>query len=235
MDPQMSFEVRRSPEAAEEARDAVDTLEPLLTEAALDDVKLVVSELVSNSVRYGQGNTVRISLALDRDGALRGEVVDDGDGFVSPRSPPAYGAPDGLGLPIVDALVDDWGIETGSTHVWFEISGAAAGPATVTPRLPTRKEAGDFGHGAARTRKTRTERTHAEARGSVVAELIAVVITIWLDVLKPNRHAAEPNATKEVRPLARWRQDHRIAFWMLFFGSAVAVGILAGMLVVLLT
>lgn len=165
MEPRLNREVRRSPEAAEEAREAVDALAPLLTDAALDDAKVVISELVSNSVRYGQGQTVRISLTLGRDGTLRGEVVDDGHGFVPPSDPPTHGVPDGLGLPIVDALVDDWGVREGSTHVWFELSGAAPPHATDIPRL----------------------------------------------------------------------RAETIAFWTLFFGSSIAVGILAGLLFLQLT
>ncbi len=179
----MSLEVRRSPRGAEEARAAVDALGPLLTDAALYDAKVVISELVSNSVRYGQGETVRISLALGRDGTLRGEVVDDGHGFVSPTSPPAHGPPDGLGLPMVDALVENWGVQEGSTHVWFEMSGAAARRGNASPRLGAKTDA--------------------------VAARVAPLRPAISD-------GTAAKTTASHRPPAAWRQEHRIAFWVLF-------------------
>ncbi|MEU5879235.1 ATP-binding protein [Spirillospora sp. NPDC047279] len=91
----------------------------------LDDVKLVVDELVGNSIRHtrsGDGGKVTIVL-LEQHGILRPEVTDDGaDG-----SPHMVDDPDGeggRGLRIVDALADRWGYrESGRrTTVWAEFA-----------------------------------------------------------------------------------------------------------------
>ena len=101
------------------ARDAAHTFCPGLSGQRLDDLRLVLSELVANAVVHGQGSTIEVRVAAT-DGVIRGEVVDDGDGFTVPARP----EPDALGgrgLSIVDTLAQDWGVERGSTHVWFEL------------------------------------------------------------------------------------------------------------------
>jgi anti-sigma regulatory factor (Ser/Thr protein kinase) len=92
----------------------------------VERVELVVSELVTNAVRHGPGETISLRLVAQPDGGITGEVVDQGDGHA------AIGEQDvttddlndelaegGRGLLIVDRLATDWGVEPGSTHVWF--------------------------------------------------------------------------------------------------------------------
>jgi two-component sensor histidine kinase len=92
---------------------------------ALADAKLVVSELVANSVRHGAlaaDGFVRVRLAL-RAGLLNLEVEDSGTtGVVAPRAPDLDGG-GGFGLQIVAALARRWGIvrEPG-TRVWVELA-----------------------------------------------------------------------------------------------------------------
>jgi anti-sigma regulatory factor (Ser/Thr protein kinase) len=86
----------------------------------LEDLRLVVSELVTNSVVHagltrGEPITVSVQVFPHR---VRVEVVDYGAGF--PHGPPD---PDhrGWGLPIVERLADRWGTECGTeTKVWAE-------------------------------------------------------------------------------------------------------------------
>jgi two-component sensor histidine kinase len=82
-----------------------------------DDVALVVSELVSNSVRHGSPQGIEVKVST-RDGRIRIEVTDDGPGFAvdAPRG-------EGLGLTIVERLADRWGMQKGSQHftVWAEL------------------------------------------------------------------------------------------------------------------
>ena len=67
------------------------------------------------------------SLRLDHQaGVLRGSVSDEGHGFHYKVRDLDYDQPGGRGLSIVNALVTRWGIHDGSTHVWFEIAGAAS-------------------------------------------------------------------------------------------------------------
>ena len=87
----------------------------------LDDAALVLSELVGNAVRYGDGDVVRV--ALHRvDEVLRVEVEDG-----SPQPPVPRQADDydegGRGLMIVDALSLRWGHEPrpDGKSVWVEL------------------------------------------------------------------------------------------------------------------
>lgn len=87
-----------------------------------DDVMLVVSELVSNSVRHSRADPnsdgIKVSVSV-RAGRIRVEVADQGQGFSveDPRG-------DGMGLTIVEKLADRWGLGDGSKKfvVWAELS-----------------------------------------------------------------------------------------------------------------
>lgn len=92
-----------------------------------EDACLLVSELVTNSVRHaGQppGAPVRISAAAG-DGLLRVDVEDEGHGEVCRR--PADPDEGGFGLNLVDLLAARWGIShEHSTRVWFELTTSIA-------------------------------------------------------------------------------------------------------------
>jgi anti-sigma regulatory factor (Ser/Thr protein kinase) len=117
----------REPHAPSQARRAVEELtEGLRWRAA--DVLLVVSELVTNSVRHGPATADIEVLARRSDHALEIEVCEPGAGFelrLPPRPAPLERG--GLGLVIVDALADDWGQRTnGHACMWarFDLSAA---------------------------------------------------------------------------------------------------------------
>uniref|UniRef100_UPI0040400AF6 ATP-binding protein n=1 Tax=Streptomyces sp. SS7 TaxID=3108485 RepID=UPI0040400AF6 len=107
-----------------------------LTDWGLDDVafvlELVVSELVTNAIRYG-GAPVRLRLLRDRDRALICEVSDGG--HTSPHLRRA-GLDDegGRGLFLVARLTERWGIRhtrDGKT-IWTETPlGARGGESAV--------------------------------------------------------------------------------------------------------
>jgi len=110
---------RRAPSAA---RSALDSLTGQVNPALLPDAKLLVSELVTNSVKYGGGGPVTLAATSEDPNTLRVEVIDQGVGFVPvARSKPATEV-GGWGLHLVESLSDRWGVHDGSTHVWFEIS-----------------------------------------------------------------------------------------------------------------
>jgi anti-sigma regulatory factor (Ser/Thr protein kinase) len=93
----------------------------------IDRVELVVSELVTNAVRHGPGETISLRLVATPGGGVTGEVVDQGAGHaaIGEQDVTDDGLDDGVlavsgrGLLIVDRLASDWGVEPGSTHVWF--------------------------------------------------------------------------------------------------------------------
>ena len=108
----------RAPGMAREALNGLRAIDPSL----LGDAKLLVSELVTNSVKYGGDGPVRLIVRAEDSGRLRVEVVDRGGGFVPvARDRPATDV-GGWGLHLVKELTDGWGVYEGSTHVWFELS-----------------------------------------------------------------------------------------------------------------
>jgi anti-sigma regulatory factor (Ser/Thr protein kinase) len=115
-----SVELPRTLEAPAQARDALDRLEPSLPEHVLPDMRLLVSELVTNGVKYGADGPVRLEIvnAPDR---IRAEIVDQGAGFTPVERDGDLSRVGGWGLHLVDRLTDRWGTYEGSTHVWFEI------------------------------------------------------------------------------------------------------------------
>ena len=84
-----------------------------LPEELLADLKLALTEAVSNSVRhaYGEGDGF-VSVAYELSGAaLAVEVVDDGEGF-DPERPPALEGEEltegGLGIAIIRTIADEF-------------------------------------------------------------------------------------------------------------------------------
>jgi anti-sigma regulatory factor (Ser/Thr protein kinase) len=109
---------RRAPAAA---RSAIDALTGEVNPALIGDTKLLVSELITNSVKYGGGGPVTLEVGSDDPNRLRVEVIDQGSGFVPvARSKPKTEV-GGWGLHLVETLSECWGVYEGSTHVWFEV------------------------------------------------------------------------------------------------------------------
>ena len=108
-----------------QARAAVDGLD--LLEAHPDArfaVRLLVSELFSNAVKYGRSGDARVRLTLELDDThVRAEVGDHGPGFAEGRVPmPSEDAESGRGLAFLDAIADRWGVvRDGENCVWFEV------------------------------------------------------------------------------------------------------------------
>ncbi len=94
-----------------------------LPHARLEEVELLVSELVTNSVRHAGAPdaAVRLSLQVAPD-RVRVEVRDGGSGFsMTPLEPRADGL-GGYGLLLVDRLAERWGVVEGAGCVWFEVA-----------------------------------------------------------------------------------------------------------------
>jgi anti-sigma regulatory factor (Ser/Thr protein kinase) len=119
-------------ESAAAARHSVGAvLTPFAPRSLSERVELLVSELVTNALRHGRAkDDASIQLKLNLTPArVRVEVVDGGIGFDPPETP-AERADQmaGWGLVLVNRLASDWGVvRNGSTVVWFEIDGEAAG------------------------------------------------------------------------------------------------------------
>jgi two-component sensor histidine kinase len=82
-------------------------------------VSLLVTELVTNSVRHAAATSdIRLEAAL-AEGFARVEVIDRGAGF----DPEIRHTVNGFGLRLVDTLASRWGVDVGDdgAHVWFEV------------------------------------------------------------------------------------------------------------------
>jgi anti-sigma regulatory factor (Ser/Thr protein kinase) len=115
------------PDSVPTARRTLDRLSTRLEGRQLEDLRLLVSEVVSNSVRHGEGTgPIQLRVAIEPS-IVRVEVEDPGPGFhPSPELDPP-GRYDGWGLLLVERLSARWGVVAGaSTVVWFEIDRLAA-------------------------------------------------------------------------------------------------------------
>lgn len=112
------------PEAVAQARRAIDRLGSRIGDYDVQDLRLLVSELVTNSLRHGDAagaGPVQLAVEVSR-GRARVEVRDEGCGFRPPAGRPRPRERSGWGLVLVDELADAWGVEPeGPTRVWFEL------------------------------------------------------------------------------------------------------------------
>ena len=108
------------------AREALDTLREEVGQDRLDDLRLVVSELVTNSVRHaglrtGDSISLRVDALADH---IRVEIQDRGPGFEASATPATMYQESGWGLYLVSQIAERWGVSTDATGttVWLEIA-----------------------------------------------------------------------------------------------------------------
>ena len=117
-----TFTFSPAPESVPRARETVVELaEPFIELERIPDLRLVISEVITNAVRHGGDGDMLVAVTPKPD-YLCVQVTDTGDGF-APR-PRAY-EPDedgGFGLFLVERLTRRWGLtrENSNTRVWFE-------------------------------------------------------------------------------------------------------------------
>jgi diguanylate cyclase (GGDEF)-like protein len=161
------------------ARAALARLDGQTDEDVLERAVLLMSELVTNSVKHAGTAEIRVDI-WPTAGSITVVVTDDGPGFVPVAQPAAIADQDGgFGLPLLDTLSEAWG--SGSDReawVWFEVS-----PRVIERPLPV----------------TRVHESHLH----LISELAEQAMTDHLTGL-PNRRcwAAELN-----RELARSRRQ----------------------------
>jgi anti-sigma regulatory factor (Ser/Thr protein kinase) len=121
---ELSVRFDRGPSAASAARNALLSLEERVDGAVLDDIRLLVSELVTNAIRHADapsGGDVEVDVSI-RDRRVRVEVADPGEGFDPQPRDNEMSRPGGWGLYLVDRIADRWGvIRNHMNRVWFEL------------------------------------------------------------------------------------------------------------------
>jgi len=122
VDDGLSLRLRGGPEAAARARRALSKLRADIDPPLMETLRLLVTELVSNSVRHARSETVMLKVLVGRTSVLT-EVTDEGPGF-DPAETGTPGSEDsGWGLFLVERLAHRWGVSqnAGATKVWFEL------------------------------------------------------------------------------------------------------------------
>lgn len=127
--PMLRIGLERNPEAPAVARAAVAGLfkEREIHPGALDTLRLLVSELVSNAVLHSDAPSsshIELCVHLLGESAVRVEVIDEGRGFTpTPLDDTPYGG--GYGLYLVEKQATHWGVDRrDGTRVWFELPSA---------------------------------------------------------------------------------------------------------------
>ena len=121
---ELDLRLTPGPEAIPAARQALDGLSGLLERTVWEDLRLLVTELVTNGVRHASNRgPVTVSVTADDD-RVRVEVSDCGRGFDPPEAPmPRADGTGGWGLQLVDRVATCWGVKVADTTcVWFELA-----------------------------------------------------------------------------------------------------------------
>ena len=110
------------PEAAAEARQVLSALRADLDPPLLETLRLLVTELVTNSVRHTDAATLTVRVAIGKAAVLT-EVTDEGEGFDPDGLERAGTDGCGWGLFLVESLAQSWGVKDDgrSKRVWFEL------------------------------------------------------------------------------------------------------------------
>ncbi len=89
MEAEVNLRFAPEPAVVTTARHALAGLEDLLPPGKLENVRLVVSELVTNSIRHAElssNDQISLSVAVSA-GSVRGRVCDPGSGFEADSEP----------------------------------------------------------------------------------------------------------------------------------------------------
>jgi anti-sigma regulatory factor (Ser/Thr protein kinase) len=118
----LTLRLSGGPTAPSRARAALRSLEHTVADLR-DDVDLLVSELVTNSILHAHADHIELHATSDSE-RVRIEVSDLGPGFdeAEARREPSLTGEGGYGLHIVNSVAHRWGVN-GRPYagVWFEI------------------------------------------------------------------------------------------------------------------
>jgi anti-sigma regulatory factor (Ser/Thr protein kinase) len=119
-----SFTLRLSggPAAAAVARRHLARLRGDLDPPLMETMRLLVTELVANSVKHARADHVELKVLVGRT-AVWIEVLDEGPGFEPVPRDGDSRDDSGWGLFLVERLSNRWGVvrDGSATRVWFEL------------------------------------------------------------------------------------------------------------------
>jgi anti-sigma regulatory factor (Ser/Thr protein kinase) len=118
----VSLSLDGGPEAAGHARRALARLRSDLDPPLVETMRLLVTELIANSVKHASADAVGLKVVVGQSAVLV-EVRDEGPGFEPAERAPNQDQASGWGLFLVERLADRWGVarEASATRVWFEL------------------------------------------------------------------------------------------------------------------
>lgn len=126
----LELRLRADPQSPAEARKTLEALRVSLDDDVVDDAALLVSEIVSNSVRHAglcATDAIEVRIRGSRS-MLHVDVIDPGPGFELERTP-SRSRDGGWGLWLLDRLATRWGVERGdTTRVWFDLAPSVSAP-----------------------------------------------------------------------------------------------------------
>ena len=122
MDDSLIMRLPGGPTAAAQARRELRRLRADIDPPLMETLRLLVTELVANSVRHASAETLTLRVAVGRSKVIT-EVTDDGPGFDPRKTGTPRPDSTGWGLFLVERLAERWGVaqEDGATRVWFEL------------------------------------------------------------------------------------------------------------------
>jgi integral membrane sensor domain MASE1/anti-sigma regulatory factor (Ser/Thr protein kinase) len=128
----IAMDLEPGPRCPAEARTSLTPLADVLPSQVYLDLSLLVSELVTNSVRHARlrpRDLIRLQVETSNR-VIRVEVSDPGEGFGGNVPEPEARGPGGWGLFLTERLADRWGVdrEEGLTTVWLEVDLDPPGP-----------------------------------------------------------------------------------------------------------
>ena len=121
-DDALNMRFRGGPEAPSLARRALARLRGDLDPPLMETMRLLVTELIGNSVRHTPSDSVGLKVLVGRSAVLV-EVSDSGPGFEYRPRRRGDAEESGWGLFLVERLAHRWGVgrEGRATRVWFEL------------------------------------------------------------------------------------------------------------------
>jgi len=109
------------PDSIPQARRVLERLPDAVPPTQLETLRLLVSEVVTNSVRHGGVGPIELRVSMTPS-TVRVEVEDRGPGFEPELAVGDEERNSGWGLFLVDQLAARWGVTANrTTTVWFEL------------------------------------------------------------------------------------------------------------------